>query len=124
MENLSETPGLRLLAVLDALVKADPEPPGFNASISIGVRSEEGDTWWRAVITETIETSIGNEPLPEADATLLLGVAEAEAMLRHGRMSGGTALVVMSGSRWAVEKLFSRYITRENPMAARTQRSR
>lgn len=113
-------PGLRLLALADALILRDRGPSGLSASVCLGVEIGEARTWWCASFGRHTETSFvqGASP-PEADAVLLLGEKEAEMVLESGDLPAAPELLQFQGDRQLMKRFLNRYFEPQDLMSFR-----
>jgi hypothetical protein len=97
---------LRLLA---AMLIADRGTPGFAARLGIGVRSGTQEQWLHVILADHADVSLHTTRPEDADATLLMGAAEAQRLLESGRLPDEPELLVASGDRQCLGAFFARY---------------
>jgi len=102
-------PGVRLLVLLDALVRRDANRPEVSGTLCLGVRRAQGATYWYAQFGEQVRTGFSAEQPIGAEATLLLDEATAESVLRTGRLPADARRASVAGDRAALKKFFGYY---------------
>jgi len=119
-----ETSGVRLLALLDALVQRDCGPAGFTGSLAVGVRSDAGETWWIAEFGRRVTTRFVHDAaaLPKLlDAQLILGVTDAERIIMHGALQHDGAAVHAQGDGDLMTKFLDRYVEPQSLLQLRAR---
>ncbi len=99
-----------LLESLDALVREDAAPSGFAATLAFAVRIDGDTRWWRVTCGARAQGAFVDEPGP-CDASLLMGEAEARAIVAEGRVPDDARLLRASGERALLERFVRRYVT-------------
>ncbi len=96
-----------LLIALELLLARFPvRTPG--RSLSVGVRTADGDRWWHAELGSPSKTSRSIERPPQSDCFVLLGAREAESIVSRGTIEGPIELLEVHGDA----QLFSDFIRR------------
>lgn len=102
--------GFRLLGLLDALTQLDPQPSGLQGTLVVGVRSGESLRWWSVALEATpVERTFSTDRPATATTTMLLGEAEAEALLTSGLLPRSLDLLEIEGDRTLVTRFLHRY---------------
>lgn len=101
--------GSTLLDSLDALVRADPAPSGFVATLAFGVDGNHGTQWWRVQCGSRADGAFVEAP-SDCDAWLRMGTREAEAILSDGRIPDQVELLQAGGERTLLERFVRRYV--------------
>ena len=94
-----------LLQVLAALVEADRGPAGFTGRVAVGVRTSP--RWY--LFEAATGTGRMVEEVPDADAWLGLGTAEAEAVLGRGPVPARPSVAV-AGDEALIDRFLTRYL--------------
>lgn len=103
-------------AVLDSLVKQNPiAGASLRGRIFIGTRGEAGDVWWMADLGARVRSRIVPAPSPDADAVLLLGERDAEAILSSGRLPRRPSLAQIEGDSDLLLRFIDRCLTVTSP---------
>ncbi|MBI5509985.1 MAG: hypothetical protein HY903_14610 [Deltaproteobacteria bacterium] len=105
--------GAELLAALHAMVSADKAPPGLKGSIAVGVVDAAGALYFVATFGKAVRTEI-SDTLPTVDAALVMGEAEANAILDTGALPPKPELLVKQGGSALLAKFVSRYLQRQS----------
>jgi hypothetical protein len=106
------------LRVLDAVVARDRGPSGLSGTLTLSV--ESAGPWWTARFERGwTKTEIGPRP-PDPTASIVLGAADAEAILATGRLSSRPDLRV-DGEVDLVERFAKRFFVRKGMVALRVE---
>lgn len=100
-------PGAGFLIALDALVRKDVRPPGFQAKVCLCLRQANRDLFWYARITDRAECAFTQGVPSDAQTVLILSAEDAESLLKTGKLSGSTTKI--GGDRGALLRLLERY---------------
>lgn len=98
---------MKLLEFLAACVRADPAPSGLKGSIALGVEHEGEVTWLVLLFGGRTQAHLQSEK-PRADARLLLGLDEANLVLR-GKKAPARAF---DGDQLLFRRFVTRYLSR------------
>ncbi|MCC7387088.1 MAG: hypothetical protein IT384_34965 [Deltaproteobacteria bacterium] len=101
--------GLTLLRLLHGVLSTDPGTPPFAGRLGIGVRGAGGEHWLVVELAERAAASIEEARPDGADATLLLGEADAQVLLESGRLPEAPKLLLAAGDRRRLGLFFERY---------------
>lgn len=119
IDDLDSVPALRLLKALDALVRRDMGPSGFQGTTALGVRTEKRDFFWICrSVGGTVETWFTEAPPGDADAVLVLGVVEADNILNDRELPEDPELE-LRGDAGHFDRLFNRYLRDQSPLGLR-----
>jgi hypothetical protein len=116
-EMKSETTELRLLELLDALVRSDDGAPGLEGQVAIGVRTPLGPKWWTVSFGARAEAGFADVVPPEADVALLLDEGAARSIVESG--DPGQEPVLLIGDDRILDRFFTRYLKRQGAIALR-----
>ncbi|MFO0725225.1 MAG: hypothetical protein U1E65_15695 [Myxococcota bacterium] len=105
--------------LLEEVTSRDRGASGLFGTVSIGVLSEEGETWWNARVDGALSTRIDAQPAEDANALVMLGVAEAQSIVENGALPEIPRLASIEGDRLLVADLVARYFSRQSAIALR-----
>jgi hypothetical protein len=111
-----DRPGVRLLAVLDRVVRQGGQISGLSGSIAVCVSG----LWWHARFDRAVTTQFQSE-VPAADAKLELGMLEAETLLEEGRLPIAHSLIRFEGDRVLFQRFIRRYLSKSNAVTVRAR---
>ena len=98
-----------LLTLLNAVVLNDQGPSGLRGQVAIGVRGADGEQWWTAFLHPQARCEFIDARPEGAESALLLGVAEADSILKTGAPPENPELLVLYGDRDLLMKFLARY---------------
>ena len=105
-----EIEGPPLLRILDGLVRRDGPVSGLSGEVQVGVRADDGYTWWRARLGRRPGTAFLRAPSPSAHVTWCLSAADADAVVT-GRAYDPSAMHV-DGDAALLARFLDRYTSR------------
>jgi hypothetical protein len=114
--------GADLLTIVDAMVRRDRGPSGLTGEIGVGVvTADHRETWWRARFGAAPEIGFVDELPWSAEALLVLGEAEAAAILQGRALPTSPDLLEIHGDRDLFDRFLERYVYARNVVSLRAQ---
>jgi hypothetical protein len=93
---LDPFPWPSLLLALEVLVARFPAGAS-GRSLSVGVRTPDGDRWWHAELGAPSKTALSIERPAESDCFVLLGEREADSIVSRGTIEAPIELFEVHG---------------------------
>ena len=108
-----------LLATLDAAVRCGGALSGLQGRVAFGIASATTTTWWSAAFFhDRVETTIACGEAPYAHASIIMGDADARALLaRQG--AGDHERFSVRGDKKLVARFMDRYLRNKSQLALR-----
>ena len=106
--------------MLEQITRTDRGASGLLGTLAIGVLSESEETWWNARVDGALSSKVDVKPAPEANALMMLGVAEARAIAEDGVLPSVVSLAQVEGDRLLMEQFLERYLARCSGILLRT----
>lgn len=111
-----------LLLLVDGLVRRDGPASGLSGEVCLGVRGSAGYTWWRGRFGRRFSCGFVPAVSSTAHATLCLAEADAQALLRTGRLPETPELFTVDGDAELLSRFLKRYTSRTGWVGIRLTR--
>jgi len=115
---------LRLLVLLDALVRKDLTPPGVTGNVCIGVTRPDRQLFWLAKVGAAAQTAFYDQRPPHVDSCLVLDADTAENVLTKGALPATPGRLEMSGNASLMFDFLNRYLAASSPLQMRIATAR